>query len=326
MPRRYGKFRRSGRRSYGRAHHAAARSISRAWRIRKRRKSSLLARTALANRRRIQRLSKDIETKVFDGTVASLSTQYQTGLANNDGVVVGADGRWLDIQSPSPYPNGVFAVNLLGGLDTGAGANNRIGQWIHMRSLTLKYCLSADGRTADSWYGIMLVLDRQPTVAPTGLAQVLKRQTSQPFQGNDYMLAFQNLDTTGKEGRFKILYHKKHRMAARDTTENGATVPPITTTAAGTTPDVYGDTNRMQYLALNSVGAMTGGRNTIYGSITLKTPYKIQYGVRLASTVPQNQTIRLYAYQVGRFDENAPSAGGAQTELQWNGRFRFKDA
>lgn len=327
MARRYGrKFSRFSRRRYGRRHAAAASKIGRAWRIRRRRRTGLLTRTALSNRRQIRVIKKSIETKVLEGTVASLANQWQSGLCCNDGMVVSASGNWLDVQSPAPYPTGTFACDLLAGLTQGPGAADRIGQWIQMKSLTLKYCLSADDRTKDSFYGIMLVLDRQPAVGGVTLSQVLKRQTAQPFSGNDYMLAFQNLDNTGKDGRYKILYHKKHRLACQENMIGGVAVPPIQTVGIVAATNTWGDVSRATYTPQFPVTTASGGKNQIYGSITLKTPYKLNYGVRDVSTQTFNQTILLMAYQCNRFDGQTPSNGGPQTTLQWNGRFRFKDA
>ena len=115
MPRRYGRKYSSFRRRSRYSRSAAASKISRAWRIRKRRKTSLLTRTALANRRAVKKLKSDIETKFAQNSIASVQNDWASGLACG-GVTVDETGRWVDYQSPPVagiHPNGSFACDML---------------------------------------------------------------------------------------------------------------------------------------------------------------------------------------------------------------------
>lgn len=325
MPRRYGlKYSRSHRR-YGRRHHASASKISRAWRVRKRRKTSLLARTALANRRAVKRLKTDVETKVLEANIAGAANQWQAGQICL-GVTPDETGQWVD-YGVTPATDGTLACDLLSPLSQGTGSNQRVGAWVQMKSLTIKYSITNDTRSPDVLFGILLVHDQQPSIGNASLSDVLARTGSGPVQNNvmSMSMAFQNLQKTGKDGRFKILWHKKHRLSAKANAYTDAQVPPIVTAAAGTAPSVYGNTTRAAYTHQNRTSIATGAAMTIYGSKTLKVPYKINYGTN-SSSQPENQSILLMAYQLQNTNQPAASAGGCRCVLQWRSRFRFKDA
>lgn len=328
MPRRYGKFRRRSRRSYGRAAHSAARSIGRAWRVRKRRKTSLLTRTALSNRRRIKKLSKDVETKFAQNSIASVNNDWESGLCCG-GVTVDETGRWVDYQSPpvaGVYNNGSFACDMCV-LQQGVEGYKRVGSWIQMKSLTLKYCITSDTKTPKTQFGLLLVLDRQPDTGGADLTDILARPGGPALNGqiNAIGMSFLDQDQFGKEGRFKILKHVKHTIGGFSKSVNSTVVPAITTTLTGGGAG-YASVNRPAYVPGMPVATVSGCPLTINRTISLKAPYKINYG-DTSGVTPQNQTVLLMAYQY-RDGPGAQSgqAGGSRCNLQWRARFRFKDA
>lgn len=329
MPRRYGPKYSRRPRSFRYSRSAAASKISRAWRIRKRRKTSLLARTALSNRRRLKKLSKDVETKFAQNSIASVTNDWASGLACG-GVTVDETGRWVDYQSPpvaGVYPNGSFACDMCV-LQQGADNSKRIGAWIHMKSLTLKYCITSDRKTPKTMFGLLLVLDRHPAQGGVDLTDILMRPGNPALTGqiNAIGMSFLNQDQFGKEGRFKILKHVKHAIGGYSTNVNSTTVPNIMTVPTGTSPDVIPNVTRAAYTPAYPVAAFKGCPLTVTRSVTLKAPYKINYG-NSGGVTPQNQTIFLMAYQY-RDGPLAVSgqAGGARCNLQWRARFRFKDS
>ena len=331
MPyRRHGKYKRSGRRSYGRAHHSAARSIARAWRVRKRRKSSLLTRTALSNRRRIKKLSRDVETKFVQNTIANVNNAWASGLCCG-GVTPDETGQWVDYQQPPVgglYPNGAFACDLLQ-LTQGVASDQRVGAWVQMKSLTLKYSITSDSKTPLTTFGVLLVHDSNPSQGGQSLGEVLERTGGVPLisQANAIGMAFLKESNFGKEGRFKILKHIKHKIGGYGKNVAGVTVPAIATAqAGGGTGTTYGNVTRPAYLPYNTASAMKGAPLAVHGSVTLRTPYKVNYG-DAPSTFPKNQSIFLMAYQYmdGPFSQPGQT-GGSKCYMQWRGRYRFKDA
>lgn len=330
MPRYGRKF--SGRsRRYGRRAARAASSISRAWRIRKRRKTPLVSRTVLSNRRQIRKIKSSIETKVLDDTLAATGNDFQSGLVCG-GVTVDENGQYVEYtQPPGPgglYPNGPFVCDLLSPLGQGAHNNQRIGAWIAMKSLTLKYCITADSRTAKGVFGLLLVLDRQPTVGNASLRGVLTKTGPAPLstQPNAIAMAFYDVpNITAKDGRYKVLWHKKHCYSTLGLARSAGVVPPIATAAAGASPDVYGNTTRAGYTPQGYLGTSSGCPYMIYGTKTLKIPYKLNYGNDVSTQV-ENQTILLMAYQCGSIDDGPCNPNGPRASLQYRARFRFKDA
>lgn len=330
MPfRRYGKKYSSFRRRSRYSRSAAASKIGRAWRIRKRRKTSLLARTALANRRAVKKLSKDVETKFLQNSIASVTNDWESGLACG-GVTVDETGRWVDYQSPPVagiYPNGSFACDMCV-LQQGPEAQKRIGSWIQMKSLTLKYCITSDAKTPKTQFGVLLVLDRHPSQGGVDLTDLLSRPGNPALVGqiNAIGMSFLDQDQFGKEGRFKILKHMKHTIGGFSKNMNGNSVPAIITVPTGTPPTVIGNVQRPAYTPAYPVPTVSGCPLTVNKTVTVKAPYKINYG-DAAGTTPQNQTVLLMAYQY-RDGPGAVSGqnGGARCNLQWRARFRFKDA
>lgn len=308
--RRHGKFnrRRSGRRS------GAATSISRAWRSRKRRKTSLISRTAQSNRRQIRRLSKAVETKVLQAEQATPAQQFAGQWS--DRVQVDETGQEVGAAIP-------FAGDLLY-CTQGVGQDQRIGAWIQLKSMTMHYCINCPTNmpTPDCWYELFVVLDREPLLGAslTGAAGVLALETAAPAPNNKLSLAFQNLGTTGMANRFKILARKKHRLSSATTLP--VNVPPITTSAAsgGAPPVTYGDVSRSAYPHGVATQYPRSYPQYINGSVNLKLSHKINYGPDV-SVQPSNQTIRVMAFQC-----NPAGIALPQCRLQYYSRVRFKDA
>jgi len=310
MPyRRHGKFssrRRSGRRS------GAATSISRAWRSRKRRRTSLVSRTAQSNRRQIRRLNKAVETKVLQAEQATPAQQFAGQWS--DRVQVDETGQEVGAAIP-------FAGDLLY-CAQGVGQDQRIGAWIQLKSMTMHYCITTPSNlpTDDCWYELFVVLDREPLLGAslTGAAGVLSLETGAPPPNNKLSLAFQNLGTTGTANRFKILSRKKHRLSSAHA--SAQTVPAITTVGIQGPPVTYGNVTRPAYDRYAFSQHPRSYPQYINGSINLKLSHKINYGPDV-SVQPSNQTIRVFAFQCNPAGITLP-----QCRLQYYTRVRFKDA
>lgn len=299
------------RRAYRRKQrHRAAGSIQRAWRAKKRRKAGLNQRTMLSNRRAIKKLSKSVETKMVDDNQAASAVQFSGQY--NDNILVDNTGQETVANIP-------FAADLLH-LPQGAGEKQRVGAWIQLKSMTIHYCVtyppSARGGE-DCWYELLVVLDRSPTLGASlvGAQGLLNLESAAPAPPNKLMLAFQNLDETGKAGRFKILARRKHRLSMA-TALPGDVVPAI---APAPPPATFGSarapyTQNYQY----SIGKPYP--KYVNSSINLKLGHKINYGPD-TSVQPTNQTIRLFAFQCNPAGYTQPLA-----VLQFYTRVRYKDA
>lgn len=288
--------------------HTAASSIQRAWRAKKRRKAGLNQRTMLSNRRAIKKLSKSLETKMVDDNQAASAVQFSGQY--NDNIMVDNTGQ----ETVAGIP---FAADLLH-LPQGAGEKQRVGAWIQLKSMTIHYCIAlpTNRGTVDCWYELFVVLDRSPTLGASlvGAQGLLALESAAPAPSNKLMLAFQNLDETGKAGRFKILARRKHRLNSGVTT--GFTVPAITPAAP---PATFGSA-RPAYLDAVTTGLSKGYPQYINSSINLKLGHKINYGPD-TSVQPTNQTIRLFAFQCNPAGYTQPLA-----TLQFYTRVRYKDA
>lgn len=296
------------RRAFSR--NAAASKISRAWRARRRRRTGLLARTALANRRTIRRMNKAVETKVLQMTQATPAQQFAGQF--QDSVVVDNTGQ--DVAAAIP-----FAGDLLY-CAQGAGQDQRVGAWIQLKSLTMHYAITCQGPTQDAWYELFVVLDRDPLqgASLTGSQGVLFLESATPAPPNKLALAFQNLGETGsKHNRFKILARRKHRLS--NFLNIGTSVPPISTAPATSGGTTYGNVTRAVYTPAVASQMPRSFPQYVQGSINLKLRHKINYGPD-TSTQPSNQTIRIMAFQCN-------PAGIAQPRcmLQYYTRVRFKD-
>jgi hypothetical protein len=275
----------------------AARSIQSAWRARKARKQSLLSRTAQANRKQIHAIKKSIETKVAENLEADSTSNYEGNYvidlqADFEGSFTGGSGAsaWnlLACKSLKAYSTGT-TVNT--------DVDGRVGRWIQMKSLTLKYALYADENADENQNQrvfLYLVHDTQPdlntpVIGDLFLSQATITPPTPATNINQIALAFQNLDQTGKKGRFKLLWKKMHILTPSSETNGyvNATVPPIVPAPA---PATYGSA-RAGYTVHSSYAK--GYPNHIYGSVTIAKPYKLNYGDDIREIVPNNQTIFL---------------------------------
>lgn len=289
-----------------RRHHAASK-IGRAWRARRRRRTGLLTRTALANRRTIRRITKAVETKVVDDNQANANSTFEGQYA--DDIVVDNTGQEVAANIP-------FAGDLLY-LNQGSASNKRVGSWIQLKSLTMHYCVTLPvSRGCDMCqYELFVVLDRSPTLGAslTGATGLLTLESANPAPQNALALAFQNLAETGKHGRFKILARKRHVLSNFLPSSSTLTqVPAITQAAAGQVMRPLYNEEVVQQRSRSYPCSITG-------SINLKLGYKINYGPNTA-VQPTNQTIRIMAFQTAPTGRPIP-----QAVLQYYTRVRYKD-
>lgn len=296
--------RRTRRRRYSiksRAH--AASTISKAWKRRRRSKTGLVSRTAQANRRAVKRLSKSVETKLIQDTQATPANQFSGQFSDN----ITVDNRGVDTGSAQ-----VFFADLLSGLAQGAGTQERVGAWIQLTSLTLKYYLT--GITdCPAHFTLMLVHDQRPAVQGS-LADVLDFTGAAPFVPNAYDMAFQNMSNVGKDGRFKILWKKVHKLSDSSSWNNVDVVPAITQAPSGSVM-------RPQYTAREWQQQDKQYPSYLTGSVTLRLPYKINYGMANASIQPFNQTLRLLAFCTA-----PPGLPQPDVRMGYYTRVRYKDA
>lgn len=312
---------------HGHRHGAAAR-IQSAWRRRKRRRVGLTARTALANRRAIKRVNKQIETIVATPEEATLANRY-----------VGSWLQGLEVDNAGQSGGAPFAMNLLyadplwsnaAGAQTNRPITGYKGRWIQMKSLTLKGCVTAKSDTGAAMYQkttFILVHDSKPELNP-----VLVTSTATPNDGlldpqlpavvnNRLDTAFYNLNTTGKAGRYKVL--KRWTVTVSPHVDlNSGTVPAISTTAGGVAPNVYGNTVRPQY-DTTALGLSKKYPPQVYFSHTIKGNYKLNMGGKTSGIrfrIPENQNIFLFA-----FSTNGPGMTNTSPSIQLVSRFRFKD-
>lgn len=316
MPNRYtrSRSRRTTRRRRG-----AASSIQKAWRRKKRRKIGLVQRTLMANRQQIKRIKKSVETKmcdrvpgrnppINDGTPYSGNYVYPAISVDNKGQIA----TTTDLFCPSLLQLPCTTLQFGTPPNTIEAQGNswaREGQWVQMKSLTMKYKVEA-GSIANERLTLMLVHDSMPNETEPDLTDLLTLAVTMDAgvvnPADFYRMAFQNLDNTGKEGRYKILWRKEHIVNPIEVQLEQ--VPAITQEAVGSVmrPAYYAD----QY-------ANTLRPHEVYGSVTLKLPYKINYGTDGTNLSPYNQTIRLFAFT---------SEAGARPTFTYFCRFRFKDA
>lgn len=281
----------------------AASSIQNAWRAKKRRKIGLVQRTLMANRNSLRQIKKSVTTKVQQDQQALPANDWDGQY--NDNLVVDNDGY-------ETSTNLAFSPSLL--RLPFAGLGGRVDPWVQMKSLTMKYCITAGDRYVNQRVTLMLVLDNDLIGNPSGnvdLAEILDftGATVGP-PANKYDLAFQNLTTTGHKGRFKILWKKVHMLTTNAVIDT-ATVPAITQEAVGTVM-------RPEYENAQWRSKSYAGRQ--YGSVTIKRPYKLNYGQETTTLSPANQTIRLFAFSTAE-----GATGGAGAVIQYYCRFRFKD-
>lgn len=277
---------------------AGASSIQKAWRRRKRRKIGLVQRTLMANRNNLRRLKKKITTQVQEDEQALVANNWDGQY--NDNLILDNEGQYNNL----PYSPSLLRLPF-------GGPSGRKDAWIQMKSLTMKYCVTAGDRFINQRVTLMLVLDTD-LAYPSDIGEVLKftGATVAP-PANKYDLAYQNLNNTGgPQGRFKILWKKTHLLSTNAVIDT-VTVPAIT-------QENVGQVMRPAYENQSWTARTYPGR--VYGSITIKRPYKLNYGENTDTRNPLNQSIRLYGFSTAE-----GSAGGSGAVIQYYCRFRFKD-
>ncbi len=333
MPRGYGprKFYKSfhGR---GPRHHGAHR-IQRAWRNRKRKRLSLVSRTALSNRRAIKKVNRNIETQVQElrGAVSTSTVPY----IGNWLINMKVDSRGGDTTGNIPFYAHLVAGTPLQVAATAAGGGNSIysykGRWVQMKSLTIKGCVEANsdsGASAFQRVTFIMCLDRCPAegqsslLSTTATANKGLLTTYLPaISDNSTDLAFYNLNTTGKAGRFKVLKRWHVTVSpSNDLTAN--TVPAI---APAAPPATYGSARAAYTSAAH--GLSKHYPPLVYFSHTIKGNYKFNYGDTTnvgasGPTKPTNQDIVLFAFS-STYEGGTPVA--SLPRFSYASRFRFKD-
>lgn len=310
MPRRYFAPYRGRRRRYNRS--TAAATIGRAWRKKlKRRTGGLVSRTALSNRRSIRKMKKCIETKMLQGVQVTSAGEFDGQTAEN--IIVDNEGEFT--ATSLPYSN-----DILSGLTQGTGSNQRVGAWIHLKNVTIHYCITADKTSPQCHYNLLLVHDQDPE-AQANLTDLLELDCATPPVQNWTQMAFQDLNVTGKENRYKILWRKTHVVSCENPlADSTQAVPPITTTPAGVAPNIYGNVQRAGYSNQPNTSANKQYPLAVYGAKTWKFQYKINYGTDAGSTKPVNQSLKLFAFQTAPVGYRQPSA-----RLDYYIRVRYND-
>lgn len=193
----------------GRRKASSSKTLKKGWKQRAQRaKGSLVARTALSNRKQIARINKGIETKMIELPTATPGNDF-TG-QNLVRLTVDRDG--LEGVSGAP-----LVMKPFGELAQGTDSTERIGDWIKCKSLTYKiYFESVTGLLPETnRMGCIVALDRTPNedVLPnlTGIVPGTLDDGSL-LGGNSQLphLRFQNMATCGKTLRYKVLRH--HRI------------------------------------------------------------------------------------------------------------------
>lgn len=289
-------------RRYGQ-YHTSRSSISKAWKAKKRKKIGLVQRTLMANRQNLKRLKKTITTQVQADEQALPANDFDGQY--NDNLVVDNDG--VEATSNLPYSPSLLRLPF-------GGPTGRKDAWVQMKSLTMKYCISAGPRFINQRITLMLVLDTNFTdlIGNINLSSILTftGATVGP-PSNKYDLSFGNLDTIGgPSGRFKVLWKKTHTVSTNAVLDT-VTVPAITQQNVGTIM-------RPAYDNQSWVARAYPGR--VYGSVTIKRPYKLNYGQGNTTKNPDNQTLRLFAFSTAE-----GALGGSGAQIQYYCRFRFKD-
>lgn len=317
------RFWKKGRRD----HHA--RTIQSAWRYRNRRKTrgSLIARTTQANRQAIKNIKKQIDVKVKNDQLCAQGDDFKSGQGNNAAITVNNLGQF-SVVGP-PVAQITLAVNLLQ-LTQGPAQNQMIGNRVRMKSLAVQVWAEANDSVPWQQLHLLLVLDREANNAPANLTPDILFTPKYAGTPTNYAggLAINyvnpmNVSKTDKSKRFNILARKKITLGSPGYKVQAYQTNAITTTAAGVSPDVYGNVTQ----AVNDIdGVCTGTRGgPPYGKTTLftKAPFNIEYNPDAAddTQLPVNQTIYLYAYTLGR----AISGNMNAPRFWFKANYRFTD-
>lgn len=254
-------YRRSRRPLKSRRYRGAT-SIQRAWRRRKRRRVSLNARTTLANRRAIRKISKQRETKIIEGVQATSANGYAGQYMRPTTVdQLGQDAIGMQIT-----------LRPLRGMIEGDASDNRTGNQVTMRSVTFKFLVEATtaflAPIVEEYneVTVLILLDTAPNSASipslggNTSGAVLTGPSVNPH------LKYYLLKNVGKTKRFRPLYKKTVRVAPCQ----GGVVGYLQSTP-------YPPFARWSH--------------------TVKAPYKLEYGDAVAlQGYPQNQELVCLMY------------------------------
>lgn len=242
--------------------HGHASTIQRAWRNRRRKKTGLVSRTVLANRKRISAISKRPEIKVKENQEATSAGQGGTPWCGQYFRLVSDRNG----QTTLPATEAVVQPFYLpqGSQGSPAGANVRQGDWVTLRSLTYKIQVDCEtGVTAASFnrVGMIIVLDRDPSSPAPNLTGYTTNNAGTLLDGQSleaYLKFPKKENCVGKQARYKILKHHRGMVQPQ---------------AAGA--------NRMPNLVWTGV---------------IKAPYKLQYNGSAQPQLPKNQNILMFFY------------------------------
>lgn len=312
-----GKFRKDNQ-------NKAANTIAAAWRRKKRRQQSLLQRTALANRRLIKKVAGDREVQEKNDSPA-IAPDFESGQGNltqlkvnNHGLIIPATG--------TPVAN--FACNLIE-ISAGTGDDEFKAREIIMKSISVKCLVENDNVTPLATTHFYLIHDSQPEAPPLALLDDILLRPG--ITGTGYvppphglLMSFTNKNNVGKDKRIQILDHKWVSVSTEAYKTQAVSVPAISTAAAGTAPNIYGNVTRPLYVdnAVNSIGR--GGPPSAVCTLYSQSPYKFRFEEAGASVTPVNQTLYLYAYTYGANYVPGPGAQ-PQSPIWYRANIRFID-
>lgn len=309
-----------------RGHYKRYRKIKLSKRLqsKQKKKIGLNNRLTISNAHQIAKIKKQVETKVAEDIEANAASNFEGNYvinlqADKDGAFVGGGtaSAW-NLLACKAYK----AVNP-GTTNINQDVDGRIGRWITMKSLTMKYALRADYNNdgnSNQRVWLYIVHDSQPDLATPTIGDFLHSQatTTPPlttFGLSEKALSFQNLEETGKKGRFKLVWKQMHILTPGEANAANrfinAVVPAIQPAAP---PATYGSSRPTYNVTSNYSKSYP---NHVYGSITIKKPYKLNYGNDNRETCPVNQSLFLMMHS-----EDPQTAANLTAYC----RFRYKDA
>lgn len=197
MARRYGKFRRGSARKRRFSRASAASTIARAWKIKKRRRrGSLLSRTALANRKAIKSIKRHTELKYTATFPATARTNFcgqllgpinvdNWGMSHSttDWAQAAAGAQFLTpVSKYCPIIMNPLVIKQAGQTVAGSvqssGEHTRVGNDVYLSHVTFKITLTGGDSAQNGGYFVnvaqrqsltaLLLLDREP--APPNLS------------------------------------------------------------------------------------------------------------------------------------------------------------
>lgn len=323
-------YRRKGKR---RSRGPTGSSLNAAWKRNNRKaKGGLVKRTAQANRREIKKIKGQRDVKAQNGYAAVYiagQASFTEGQGNLTRVVVDNQGTLSNMVPTIPD---TFACNLL---ELHDGDTENACTSVIMKSLAVQCWAEADSSSAWSQIHYLLVLDRSADQVPANLSPdiLFHPDVGGPTGYNEGLaLSYvntRNVSLKDKTKRFAILAHKKITLGSEAyQVRTGNSVPVISTTAAQapTGGTYYGNTVNNVAPGTNDMTVLTTARSgPTCGKTTLfvKSPYKLEYdwSVDPPTNLPTNQTIYLYAYQIGTDMANNPANAG----FYFRANFRYID-